>query len=88
MSTLLALITARPRMVAAIVVAAVALALIGSVYLHGERSGAQRVRESIARQDQQAQGESLGTWHEVEHCIGAGGRWDHTAGKCDMGNAL
>ena len=86
-SALLAFITARPRLVAALVVAAVALAFIGSVYLHGDRSGAQRVRDANVRQDQRAQGESLGTWHEVEHCIDAGGRWDHPAGQCDMGNA-
>lgn len=85
MPALLAFITARPRLTAAIVVALVAAALIGSIYLHGERSGAQRVRESVARQDRRAQGEALGFWHQVEQCAVAGGRWNQTTGDCAMG---
>lgn len=88
MLALAAFLTARPKLIVGPMMAAIVFGFLVSIYLHGDRDGAQRVRDDNARQDQRAQSEALGFWQQVEQCIGAGGQWDQTTGKCDMGDAL
>ena len=82
MLALAAFFAARPGLTAGLIIAGLAALLVCGVYLSGERSGAERVRDEIRDQNTRSGAAGQDAFHDVESCIYAGREWDGRKGLC------